>query len=73
MRRLALMGVVRGPRTFYSRRNGEVTDPLSLWLQELIARRGYNCTAVALANKNARIVQALLSGDEPYQRSGDAA
>ncbi|KGC46545.1 integrase core domain protein [Burkholderia pseudomallei] len=55
MRRLALMGVVRGPRTFYSRRNGEVTDPLSLWLQELIARRGYNCTAVALANKNARI------------------
>ncbi|KVQ37956.1 transposase [Burkholderia cepacia] len=49
------------------------TDPQSLWLQELIARRGYNCTAVALANKNARIVQALLSGDEPYQRSGAAA
>lgn len=50
-----------------------MTDLLSLWLQELIARRGYNCTAAALANKNARIVQALLSGDEPYQRSGAAA
>ncbi|KUZ74828.1 transposase [Burkholderia ubonensis] len=49
------------------------TDPQSLWLQELIARRGYNCTAVALANKNARIVQALLSSDEPYQRSDAAA
>lgn len=32
-----------------------MTDPLSLWLQELTTRRGYNCTAVALANKNARI------------------
>jgi transposase len=37
------------------------TDPHSIWLQQLIARRGYNCAAVALANKNARIVQALLS------------
>ncbi|MGU7771598.1 IS110 family transposase [Burkholderia sp. MR1-5-21] len=49
------------------------TDPQSLWLQEMIARRGYNCTAVAPANKNARVVQALLSGDEPYQRSNAAA
>lgn len=49
------------------------TDPQSLWLKELIARRGYNCTAVALANKNARVVQALLSGDEPYQRSNATA
>jgi transposase len=35
------------------------TDAHSIWLQHLIARRGYNCTAVALANKNARIIQAL--------------
>ena len=34
---------------------------------ELIARRGYNCAAVALANKNARVIQALLSGEESYR------
>jgi transposase len=27
------------------------TDPHSVWLQQMIARRGHNCTAVALANK----------------------
>jgi transposase len=41
-------------------------DPQSIWLQQLIARRGYNCAAVALASKNARIVQALLSSDEHF-------
>lgn len=42
------------------------TDPQSIWLQQLIARRGHNCAAVALANKNARIVLALLSSDERF-------
>lgn len=42
------------------------TDPLSIWLQQLIARRGYNCAAVALANKNARIIQALRSHEQHY-------
>jgi transposase len=42
------------------------TDPHSVWLQQMIARRGHNCTAVALANKNARIIQALLSGEAGY-------
>lgn len=42
------------------------TDPQSVWLQQLIARRGHNCAAVALANKNARVVQALLSSDSAY-------
>ncbi len=41
-------------------------DPQSVWLQQLIARRGHNCAAVALANKNARIIQALLSSDSTY-------
>lgn len=31
-------------------------DPQSIWLQQLIARRGHNCAAVALANKNARVI-----------------
>ena len=42
------------------------TDARSCWLQELILRRGYNRAAVALANKNARLVQALLSSDARY-------
>ncbi|RKE25658.1 transposase [Paraburkholderia sp. BL23I1N1] len=49
------------------------TDPHSVWLQQMIARRGHNCTAVALANKNARIIQALLSGEASYVAPGTTA
>ena len=48
------------------------TDAQSRWLQDLIARRGYNRAAVALANKNARVIQALLSKDAPYRPSAAA-
>lgn len=49
------------------------TDRQSVWLQQLIVRRGYNCTAVALANKNARVIQALLSSDATYVPRGAVA
>lgn len=45
-------------------------DARSRWLQELIVRRGYNRAVVALANKNARVVQALLSSDAPFGVAG---
>jgi len=48
------------------------TDAQSRWLQDLIARRGYNRAAVALANKNARVIQALLSSDTPYRPTAAA-
>lgn len=48
------------------------TDVHSIWLQQLIARRGYNCTAVALANKHARIIQVLLSSNGSYLPRGAA-
>jgi transposase len=35
-------------------------DRRSQWIQGLLARRGWNRTAVAVANKNARIVWAWL-------------
>jgi transposase len=35
------------------------TDPLSRWLQGLVERRGFNKAAVALANKNARILWTM--------------
>lgn len=43
------------------------TDPLSCWLQSLMARRGFNKAAVALANKNARIVWAMATQDRGYE------
>jgi transposase len=42
-------------------------DERSQWLKALIARRGKNRAAVALANKNARIVWALLAHNQEYQ------
>ena len=41
-------------------------DDRSQWLRALIARRGKNRAAVALANKNARIVWALLAHGQEY-------
>ncbi len=37
------------------------------WLQGLLARRHPNIAAVALANKNARIVWAILAHGRDYQ------
>ena len=44
-------------------------DPRSRWLQRLAARRGAIRATVALANKNARIVWALLAHGTRYQQS----
>jgi transposase len=43
------------------------TDKRNLWVSELDQRRGKNISAVAVANKNARIAWALLSKKESYQ------
>ena len=42
------------------------TDSRSQWIRGLLARRGWNRTAVAVANKNARIVWVLLSRGSVY-------
>jgi transposase len=42
-------------------------DKRSLWIEEVEQRRGKNITAVAVANKNARIAWALLTKKEDYQ------
>jgi len=43
------------------------SDPRSQWIQRLVADRGTNRAAVALANKNARVVWALLSKGDEYR------
>jgi transposase len=42
------------------------TDPTATWLKALQARRNANIAAVALANKHARVVWALLAHDRDY-------
>jgi transposase len=46
---------------------GLKTDRRSQWIRQLLARRGKNRTAVAVANKNARIIWALLTHHQDYQ------
>lgn len=41
--------------------------PSESWLHKLIGRRNANVAAIALANKNARIVWALLARDRDYE------
>lgn len=43
------------------------TDARSLWITNKKQQRGYNKTAVAVANKNARIIWALLATGECYR------
>ena len=46
---------------------GRKTDRRSQWIRQLVERRGHNRTAVAIANKNARIVWALLTSHQAYE------
>ncbi len=46
---------------------GDKQDKRSRWLRSLVERRGVNRAAVALANKNARTIWALLTRGEQYQ------
>ena len=43
------------------------TDPTSTWLKDLQTRRNINIAAVALANKHAWVVWALLAHDREYE------
>ena len=52
--------MIHGARAIVSRLPKH-DDRRSTWLQALVARRGFNRTIVALANKTARIAWALLS------------
>jgi len=47
----------------------EDASPRLQWLRSLFGRRGRQIAAVALANKTARIIWALLSSGEAYQPS----
>ncbi len=42
-------------------------DRVSLWVQQLLERRGYKRTVVAVAAKNARMIWALLAHETDYK------
>jgi transposase len=44
-------------------------DPQSCWINEVVKRRNVNIAAVAVANKNARIIWALLTKSTEYDVS----
>lgn len=46
---------------------GDKQDARSCWLRRLVERAGVNKAAVALANKNARTIWAMLTRGESYQ------
>jgi len=63
LRTLLIHGARAVVRTAHAR-----SGPRSAWIQALLARRGTNRTIVAVANKNARILWALLAKGEPYRK-----
>lgn len=50
---------------------GKKSDSRSRWISKLKERAGYNCTAVAVANKNARVAWALAKNIMEYQADYD--
>jgi transposase len=58
--------LIHGARSVLLRLKGRA-DQAEGWLAQLVKRRNPNVAAVALANKNARIVWALLAHGREYQ------
>ena len=58
--------MIHGARAALGKAGGK-QDPRSRWLGKLRERRHPNVVAVALANKNARIVWAMLASDKSYE------
>ncbi|SEQ59900.1 Transposase [Azotobacter beijerinckii] len=60
--------LIHGARAVF-RHCQDKADRRSQWLRQLVCRRNPNIATVALANKNARIVWAILSRGEGYRPS----
>lgn len=60
--------LIHGSRSVL-RRAASKTDSKSRWMTKIRDNRGFNKACVALANKNARIIWALLARKEEYRRA----
>lgn len=61
LRMLLIQGAKAAVLTAHNR-----SDPISLWAQALRTKLGWQKAAVALANKNARILWAVMTREKPY-------
>jgi transposase len=59
--------LIHGARSVLFALKRRAEQPADGWLARLAARRSFNIAAVALANKHARIVWALLAYERDYQ------
>jgi transposase len=64
--------LIHGARIALHHSSGKI-DPTSRWVNTIKQRRGYNVATVALANKNARVLWALLTRGESYSAARLAA
>ncbi len=60
--------LIHGARSAVWKAEGK-DDALSLWINKIKAKSGPNVAAVALANKNVRIVWAMMTKDEEYREA----
>ncbi len=60
--------LIHGARSVISKAENK-TDARSRWIQQLKSRVGMNKACVALANKNTRILWALMASGERYRVS----
>ncbi|MFT5392091.1 MAG: transposase [Gammaproteobacteria bacterium] len=58
--------LIHGARSVI-RHPGDKQDTRSCWLRQLVARRGKNVASVALTNKNARTIWAIMAREEDYR------
>ena len=57
--------LVHGARSALRAARGK-SDPMSRWMCRLADRRGHNRAVVAIANKTARILWAMMKSGEPF-------
>lgn len=58
--------LIHGARAVVNASTGK-TDRRSAWINALVRRRNRNIATVAVANKNARIIWAMLTRGEDYR------
>jgi transposase len=65
--------LIHGARSAVRAFQGRPDQSSNPWLEKLLGRRNLNIAAVALANKNARIVWALLARNREYESGFSSA
>jgi transposase len=60
--------LIHGARSVVNRAKSK-TDPRSVWINNIVDRRGKNRACVALANKNVRVIWSLIAKEAEYKKA----